>query len=86
MIFICKTCGRRRVDDWGNSAANLCHDPTHEGKIAVSDNQARDLAEAAKAYHKASGVEDRATAFNDWLEVLTEGLPTVEHEQIGMQV
>ncbi len=88
MIEICKTCGRRKPAYYGDSidrrTANLCRDDRHTESVAVTDNQARDLAAAAKAYNSAKEVEDRATALNDWLAALTDGLPAPEAEQMEM--
>ncbi|MBS3928013.1 MAG: hypothetical protein KGZ65_06075 [Sphingomonadales bacterium] len=89
MIAICKTCGRRKLGDREYSRTTRqqrCTDERHVGEVLVTDNQARDLATAARAYNHATDVEDRATAFNDWLAALTEGLPEQESEQMGLHV
>lgn len=89
MIEICKTCGRRKLgkrEYARNTRLQRCTDERHDGEVLVTDNQARDLAEAARAYNKATDVGDRATAFNDWLAALTEGLPEQESEQMGLHV
>lgn len=87
MIEICKTCGRRKSRGWrvdGNRTTSLCRDETHVGVVAVTDEQASDLASAARAYNAAREIEDRAAAFGDWLAVLTDGLPAPAVEQMEL--
>lgn len=88
MIEICKTCGRRKPDEnshFGSRSDNaICRDDLHADSVAVTDNQARDLAAAAKAYNSAKEVEDRASALNDWVCVLTDGLPAHDADQLEL--
>lgn len=88
MIEICKTCGRRRyTEDMSFTERvdpNVCIAEAHTEVVAVTDNQARDLAIAAKAYNSAREVEDRASAMNDWLCVLTDGLSAPEPDQMEL--
>lgn len=71
-IPICVACGRPRLlgqaRDW-NETKNKCWAEGHTETIEVTETQAIKLRDAAKAYHSAKGVEDRAAAMNDWTAV-----------------
>lgn len=84
MIEICTTCGQRKPSPDAPWQQKGCRDDEHTDSVAVTDNQARDLAAAAKAYNSARELEDRASAMNDWLLVLTDGLPAPETDQLEL--